>query len=210
MDKFVIRGGKKLKGKFTVEGAKNAALPIIAGTLLLKRGESVLRNIPPLRDINTIIAMLEHIGARVEFDREARTMTVNAENLTNNTAPYEMMNKMRASFLVLGPILQRMGEAVISLPGGCSLGPRPVDYHIKGFQALGAEITEKAKEEANRIKKKTELDIQKAKEEALLDIRNEVLNLSTNVASKILQRNLNAEDQTKIVDQVLTEVGKKS
>jgi UDP-N-acetylglucosamine 1-carboxyvinyltransferase len=143
MDKFVIRGGKKLSGKFTVEGAKNAALPVIAGALLMKKGESVLRNIPPLRDINTIISMLEHIGARVEFDREARTMTVNAEKLTNNTAPYEMMNKMRASFLVLGPILQRMGEAVISLPGGCSLGPRPVDYHIKGFQALGAEVTEK-------------------------------------------------------------------
>ncbi len=143
MDKFVIRGGKKLKGRLTVEGAKNAALPIIAATLLIKKGETVLHNIPPLRDINTIIAMLEHIGARVSFDQDSRTMTVNAEKLVNNTAPYEMMSKMRASFLVLGPILARMGEAVISLPGGCSLGPRPVNYHIKGFQALGAEVTEK-------------------------------------------------------------------
>lgn len=143
MDKFAIRGGNKLSGRITVEGAKNAALPIIAATLLIKKGESVLHNIPPLRDINTIIAMLEHIGAQVGFDRDSRTITVNAENLINNTAPYELMNKMRASFLVLGPILQRMGEAVISLPGGCSLGPRPVDYHIKGFQALGAKVTEK-------------------------------------------------------------------
>jgi UDP-N-acetylglucosamine 1-carboxyvinyltransferase len=143
MDKFVINGGKKLKGRVSVEGAKNAALPIIAATLLVKKGESTLRNIPPLRDINTIIAMLEHIGARVSFDVESRTMTVNAEELINNTAPYELMNKMRASFLVLGPVLQRMGEAVISLPGGCSLGPRPVNYHIQGFQSLGADVEEK-------------------------------------------------------------------
>jgi UDP-N-acetylglucosamine 1-carboxyvinyltransferase len=143
MDKFVIGGNRKLNGSVSVEGAKNAALPIIAATLLIDKGESVLHNIPPLRDINTIIAMLEHIGARVEFSPEARTMTVCAENLVSNTAPYELMNKMRASFLVLGPVLQRMGEAVISLPGGCSLGPRPVNYHIKGFQALGAEVTEK-------------------------------------------------------------------
>ncbi len=143
MDKFVIRGGKKLNGKLCVEGAKNAALPIIAAALLIDKGESVLHNIPALRDINTIIAVLEHIGAQVQFDRDNRTLTVNASKLVNNTAPYELMNKMRASFLVLGPVLQRMGEAVISLPGGCSLGPRPVNYHIKGFKALGAEITEK-------------------------------------------------------------------
>jgi UDP-N-acetylglucosamine 1-carboxyvinyltransferase len=142
MDKFVIRGGKKLAGKVTVEGAKNAALPIIAGALLMKKGESVLRNIPPLRDIDTIIAVLKHLGAKVSFDRDARIMTVDASTLRENTAPYELMNRMRASFLVLGPVLQRLGEAVISLPGGCSLGPRPVDYHIKGFKSLGAEISE--------------------------------------------------------------------
>lgn len=142
MDKFVICGGKKLSGKTTVEGAKNAALPIIAGALLIKKGETILRNIPPLRDIDTIMAVLKHLGAKVSFDRDARTMTVEASTLRENTAPYELMNRMRASFLVLGPILQRLGEAVISLPGGCSLGPRPVNYHIKGFQALGAEISE--------------------------------------------------------------------
>ena len=142
MDKFVIHGERKLSGAVRVEGAKNAALPIIAGTLLISSGETVLRNIPPLRDIDTIIAMLRHLGAKVRFDGEARTMTVNAATLTSNTAPYDLMRQMRASFLVLGPILQRMGEAVISLPGGCSLGPRPVDWHLKGFASLGAEISE--------------------------------------------------------------------
>ena len=143
MDKFVIRGGKKLSGTASVEGAKNAALPIIAGTLLISKGETIIHNVPPLRDISTIKAVLEHIGAKVAFDREARTMAVSAENLVNNTAPYELMNQMRASFLVLGPVLQRMGEAVISLPGGCSLGPRPVNYHISGFRAMGAEVSER-------------------------------------------------------------------
>jgi len=142
MDKFVIHGGKKLAGRLTVEGAKNAALPIIAGALLIKKGETVLLNIPPLRDIDTLIAMLKHLGAKVGLDRDKRTLTVNAATLTGNTAPYDLMRQMRASFLVLGPILARMGEAVVSLPGGCSLGPRPVDLHIKGFAALGAEVSE--------------------------------------------------------------------
>ncbi len=143
MDKFEIRGGKKLAGRVGVQGAKNAALPIIAGALLIPKGETTLHNIPPLRDIMTIKAMLEHLGAKVAFDTRARTMTIRAEELTSNQAPYELMNKMRASFLVLGPVLHRMGEAVISLPGGCSLGPRPVNYHINGFRTLGAEIAEK-------------------------------------------------------------------
>jgi UDP-N-acetylglucosamine 1-carboxyvinyltransferase len=142
MDKFVIRGKKALSGRITVEGSKNAALPIIAASLMIARGETVLHNIPPLRDIDTIIAMLTHLGARVSFDRVERTLTVDASEMTENTAPYDLMRQMRASFLVLGPILQRCGEAVISLPGGCSLGPRPVNYHIKGFEALGAEIME--------------------------------------------------------------------
>jgi UDP-N-acetylglucosamine 1-carboxyvinyltransferase len=142
MDKFVIRGRKPLSGKIAVEGAKNAALPVIAASLMIPKGETVLHNIPPLRDIDTIIAMIEHLGARVELDRKARTIAINAAALTENTAPYELMSQMRASFLVLGPILHRLGEAVISLPGGCSLGPRPVNYHIRGFKALGAEVSE--------------------------------------------------------------------
>ncbi len=144
MDKFIIRGAKPLSGEVTVQGAKNAALPIIAGALLIKSGETVLRNIPPLRDIFTLKAMLEHLGARVSYDDKKFVMTIDASGLSENTAPYELMTKMRASFLVLGPILQRMGEARISLPGGCALGPRPVDYHIKGFAGLGAEISEES------------------------------------------------------------------
>ncbi len=143
MDKFVIRGKKPLSGSTKVEGSKNAALPIIAGALMIAKGETVLRNVPPLRDIDTIIAMLEHLGARVSFDRSSRTLTINSADLTTNTAPYDLMSQMRGSFLVLGPILQRCQEAIVSLPGGCSLGPRPVDYHIKGFKSLGAEISEK-------------------------------------------------------------------
>jgi UDP-N-acetylglucosamine 1-carboxyvinyltransferase len=142
MDKFVINGARPLKGKIKTEGSKNAALPIIAGALLIQKGESVIHNIPPLRDINTIIEMLKFLGAKVTYDREAQTMTVNAETITENTAPYELMRQMRASFLVLGPILARMGEARVSLPGGCSLGARPVDFHIKGFQDMGAEVSE--------------------------------------------------------------------
>jgi UDP-N-acetylglucosamine 1-carboxyvinyltransferase len=142
MDKFVIKGGRKLSGEIRVQGSKNAALPIIAGALLIESGETILHNIPPLRDIDTIIQMLAHVGAKVSFDRDSGDMTIEATELTDNTAPYELMRKMRASFLVLGPILQRTGEAVVSLPGGCALGARPVDYHIKGFAALGAEIAE--------------------------------------------------------------------
>jgi UDP-N-acetylglucosamine 1-carboxyvinyltransferase len=142
MDKFVIQGSAPLKGKIRTDGSKNAALPIIAGTLLIQNGESVIHNVPPLRDIYTIIEMLKFLGAKVTYDKDAETMTINAQNITENTAPYELMRQMRASFLVLGPILARTGEARVSLPGGCSLGARPVDFHIKGFQDMGAEVTE--------------------------------------------------------------------
>ena len=144
MDKFVINGPTTLKGKIRVDGSKNAALPIIAGALLVDKGETVIRNVPPLMDIYTLTEMLEYVGAKVSYDAKARVITINAENLTRNTAPYELMRKMRGSFLVLGPLLARLGEAKVSLPGGCVLGARPVDYHIKGFAALGAKISEKA------------------------------------------------------------------
>ncbi len=143
MDKFEIHGPTVLKGKIRVDGSKNAALPIIAGALLVDKGETVLRNVPPLRDVYTLVEVLEHIGAKVTFDPKSKVMAINAENINRTTAPYELMRKMRGSFLVLGPLLARMGEASISLPGGCSLGSRPVDYHIKAFGALGAKIREK-------------------------------------------------------------------
>lgn len=143
MDKFVVRGGRKLEGKLAVDGSKNAALPIMAGALLIARGETVLENIPPLRDTYAIMEIMQHLGAKVTFDKKAQVVTVDASQMNNHTAPYELMRKMRASFLVLGPILSRMGEARISLPGGCVLGSRPVDFHIKAFKALGAKVSEK-------------------------------------------------------------------
>ena len=142
MDKFVINGPNRLEGKVKVGGSKNAALPIIAAALLIDKGETVIRNVPPLQDIYTLKEMMEYIGAKMTYDPSAQVITVNAEKITESTAPYDLMRKMRGSFLVLGPLLSRLGEAKVSLPGGCVLGSRPVDYHIKGFQSLGAKVTE--------------------------------------------------------------------
>jgi len=144
MDKFVVNGGKSLNGTIRVEGSKNAALPIIIGALLFEEGEVTLENIPPIQDIFTVIQVLEYIGAKVDYDPEKRRATFDCSNLKNNTAPYDLMRKMRASFLVLGPLLARFGKARVSLPGGCVLGARPVDFHILGFRELGARITEEA------------------------------------------------------------------
>ena len=143
MDKFLIKGSTPLNGSLKVEGSKNAALPIIFATLLIKKGETTLTNVPPLRDIFTAIKVLEYLGAKVSYNPDAQVMTVDASFIHQNTAPYELMRQMRASFLVLGPILVRMGEAQVSLPGGCVLGSRPVDFIIQGFQQLGATVTEK-------------------------------------------------------------------
>jgi len=153
MDKFIINGGKRLSGKIKTDGSKNAALPILAGTILFKKGEVVLRNIPPLKDIFTMKKVLEFLGASVEYDIQKMQMRIDCSQISGNTAPYELMRQMRASFLVLGPLLGRMGEARVSLPGGCSLGARPVDYHIKGFRDLGAEIEEDSGYTIARAKK---------------------------------------------------------
>ena len=142
MDKFVVNGPNKLQGKTRVEGSKNAALPLMAAALLVSKGKTVLKNIPPLRDIKTMVEVLTHLGARIDYQPARQTMTIDASNLTEHSAPYELMRQMRASFLVLGPLMARLGEAKISLPGGCSLGARPVDFHILAFQKLGAKIKE--------------------------------------------------------------------
>ncbi len=144
MDKFVIKGGKPLSGSVKIEGSKNAALPIIFASLLIEKGETVIENVPPLRDMFTAKKMMEFLGAKISYDEKSHIMTINAENIIQNTAPYELMKQMRASFLVLGPILVRTGSAEVSLPGGCVLGSRPVDFHIKAFKAMGAEIKEKS------------------------------------------------------------------
>ena len=143
MDKFIIDGGRKLSGQVKTEGSKNAALPIIVGALLIEKGETTIRNVPPLQDIYTVIKVMQHLGAKVTYDSAAHVMTVDASGVNQDTAPYELMRRMRASFLVLGPILSRLGRARISLPGGCVLGARPVDFHIKAFKAMGAKVSEK-------------------------------------------------------------------
>jgi len=142
MDKFIIQGGKKLSGSVEISGSKNSALPILAAALLLDKGESVIHNVPKLSDIDAMLKVLEHLGAKVTRNAKEGTVTVNAENLSSFEAPYDLVRKMRASFLVMGPLLARLGKAKVSLPGGCVLGPRPVNLHVAGFKALGAKIEE--------------------------------------------------------------------
>ncbi|WP_036625972.1 UDP-N-acetylglucosamine 1-carboxyvinyltransferase [Paenibacillus barengoltzii] len=139
MSKFIVRGGNVLAGNVKVSGAKNSVLPIIAASLLGEEGVSVIRDAPPLDDVMTINKVLESLGAAVKYDREV--ITVDARQITSCEAPYEWVRKMRASFLVMGPLLTRMGFTRISLPGGCAIGTRPIDQHLKGFEAMGAEIT---------------------------------------------------------------------
>ncbi|MBS7790517.1 UDP-N-acetylglucosamine 1-carboxyvinyltransferase [Roseococcus sp. SDR] len=138
MDRIRIRGGVKLNGTVPVSGAKNAALPLMAAALLCD-GPLTLTNAPDLADIATMRALLVQHGLTVEHDREARTLKLSGA-ATNLEAPYDIVRKMRASVLVLGPLLARYGQARVSLPGGCAIGTRPVDLHIKGLEQLGAEI----------------------------------------------------------------------
>ena len=138
MDKLQIVGGKRLNGEISVSGAKNAALPILCAGLLTA-GDVELTNVPRLHDVKTILKLLEQTGLKVNQDDE--NVTLNGANITSLEAPYELVKTMRASILVLGPLLARFGEAKVSLPGGCAIGSRPVDQHIKGLRAMGAEIT---------------------------------------------------------------------
>ena len=138
MDHFIIRGGQPLEGRVQISGAKNAALPILAATLLTSE-QSMLANVPHLNDITTMVALLGALGADVSVD-EAMQLTVSAAALNNQQAPYELVKTMRASILVMGPLLARFGHAQVSFPGGCAIGSRPVDLHLKGFEAMGASI----------------------------------------------------------------------
>jgi UDP-N-acetylglucosamine 1-carboxyvinyltransferase len=138
MDKLQIVGGKRLNGEIAVSGAKNAALPILCAGLLTA-GDLELSNVPRLHDVRTILKLLAQTGLTVTQDDE--NVTLNGANITSLEAPYELVKTMRASILVLGPLLARFGEAKVSLPGGCAIGSRPVDQHIKGLRAMGAEIT---------------------------------------------------------------------
>jgi len=137
VDKILIRGGKPLEGAVHVRGAKNAALPLMAASLLAEQA-CTLHNIPCLHDVFTMDKLLTSLGARVEFT--GRYMTIDASSVDNQVASYDLVRKMRASFFVLGPLIARYGYAKVSLPGGCAIGTRPVDIHLKGLEALGAQI----------------------------------------------------------------------
>ncbi len=137
LDKLVIEGGVALHGEARISGAKNAALPILCAALLT-REPLTLTNVPRLKDVGTMLALLKQMGVRVR--EEADALTLDAREIDNAVAPYELVKTMRASILVLGPLAARTGEAQVSLPGGCAIGARPVDQHIKGLQAMGAEI----------------------------------------------------------------------
>lgn len=137
MDKLIIKGGNKLKGDVQVSGSKNAALPIFVSTILAP-GKNEIRNVPFLRDINTTIKVLESLGAQVVGN--GHIVTIDTAGINSCEATYELVKTMRASVLVLGPLLARFGKARVSLPGGCAIGARPINLHLKGLQALGAEI----------------------------------------------------------------------
>jgi UDP-N-acetylglucosamine 1-carboxyvinyltransferase len=137
MDKIVVRGGHKLKGRIAVGGAKNAVLPVMAACLLT-RGESLIENVPRLADVWTMKSVLERLGAKVGF--EDHVLTIDTSGVNSNEAPYDLVKTMRASIYVLGPLLGSQREAKVSLPGGCAWGPRPVDLHIRSMQELGAKI----------------------------------------------------------------------
>jgi UDP-N-acetylglucosamine 1-carboxyvinyltransferase len=138
MDKLLIRGGRQLHGEVRISGAKNAALPELCAALLTDQ-PVVLQNVPRLRDVATMLTLLRNMGVVLERDGEG-TVRIDAAQLSFPEAPYELVKTMRASVLALGPLLARFGEATVSLPGGCAIGSRPVDQHIKGLQAMGAEI----------------------------------------------------------------------
>ena len=140
MQKIVVTGGVPLQGEVRISGAKNAVLPILCATLLAD-GPVEIGNVPHLHDVVTTIKLLRELGAVVEHDIEAGHVRVDARSVNSHIAPYELVKTMRASVLVLGPLLARHGAAEVSLPGGCAIGSRPVDQHIKGMQALGAEIS---------------------------------------------------------------------
>ncbi len=141
MSRFIISEGVPLKGNVRISGAKNSVLPIIAASLLAD-GQSIIDEVPYLNDVKIMCELVESLGACVELSGKDGLLKINAGCIENATAPYELVNKLRASFLVMGPLLAKTGNARISLPGGCAIGSRPVDLHLKGFAAMGATINQ--------------------------------------------------------------------
>ncbi|WP_342513225.1 UDP-N-acetylglucosamine 1-carboxyvinyltransferase [Sporosarcina sp. FSL K6-1522] len=141
MDKIIINGGRVLQGNVRVEGAKNAVLPVLAAALLASDGVNVIRDVPNLSDVRTINEVLKSLNAKIEYHPEQNEVIIDSTEKLSNEAQFEYVRKMRASILVMGPVLARNGFARVALPGGCAIGSRPIDQHLKGFEAMGAEIT---------------------------------------------------------------------
>ena len=138
-DKFRIIGGETLKGEVSIGGAKNAVLKLLAATILVK-GSTKIYNVPKLTDVEIMLNVISDLGASCIYDKEEKSVVVNATNISSITAKYELVSKMRASFIILGALMSRCREAIVALPGGCAIGERRVDFHIKGLEALGAKI----------------------------------------------------------------------
>ncbi|GAB5053358.1 UDP-N-acetylglucosamine 1-carboxyvinyltransferase [Pediococcus ethanolidurans] len=142
MDKIIVKGGNRLKGVVEIEGAKNAVLPILAAGILASEGQLKLSNVPILSDVYTMNNVLRFLNVDVEFDEEQHQILMDATNKISTEAPFEYVSKMRASVVVMGPLLARTGHAKVAMPGGCAIGSRPIDLHLKGLTALGAHITQ--------------------------------------------------------------------
>lgn len=140
MDKIIVNGGQTLNGTVEVEGAKNAALPILAATILASKGKNHLSNVPLLSDIYTMKEVLNYLNVDISIDEKNKEMTLDATSELNEETPFEYMSKMRASIVVMGPLLARNSYAKVALPGGCAIGTRPIDLHLKGFEAMGVEV----------------------------------------------------------------------
>ncbi len=145
METIIVRGSQApLKGQVTIEGAKNAVLPLLAASVLASEGQTILSNVPILSDVFTMNNVVRGLDIQVDFDKDKKEVRVDASRQIGSQAPYKYVNKMRASIVVLGPILARNGYAKVSMPGGCTIGSRPIDLHLKGLEAMGANITQKA------------------------------------------------------------------
>ena len=143
MEEIIVRSGNKLEGNVKIEGAKNAVLPILAASLLAEEGTSILKNVPVLSDVLTMNQVIHHLNATIDFNEQTNTVTIDAQPTLAIEAPYEYVSEMRASIVVMGPLLARNGHAKVAMPGGCAIGKRPIDLHLKGFKALGATIIQK-------------------------------------------------------------------
>ncbi|MBU9788380.1 UDP-N-acetylglucosamine 1-carboxyvinyltransferase [Lentilactobacillus sp. IMAU92037] len=140
MEKIIVHGGNPLKGTVHIDGAKNAVLPIQAATILASEGQTTISNVPLLSDVYTMNKVLRFLNVKTHFNEDANDITFDASSQLSSEAPFEYVSKMRASIVVMGPLLARLGKAKVALPGGCAIGSRPIDLHLKGFEALGAQI----------------------------------------------------------------------